>query len=148
MPAKPVLSDYPRLRAILQQDPVANQQFNAILSGKGIERPGCTQQTVSLDLSLREKNIELQQSLEAQDKRYQVLMEFVRQLGGAIEEQVDLKPYEPLPDRRTMYTIRLEQSQVKALLVKYWDSLAAHLENEIAGRAAAMDPARGRRKRR
>ena len=147
MAVRPLLSQYPHLRALLRNDPVANAQFNAAISGLATPRRVGGSSEEQLEKSLaqaREKVTELTILLNKSKVAYEKSARCLRVLGEVIEAQLDLRPYsqDALEDRK--YKIEFGPDQIRLALRLYWDALAYAMEDSLANTMLISDPAKDR----
>lgn len=147
MAPRPLLSQYPHLRSVLRNDPVANAQFNAAISGLGTPRRAGGSSEEQLEKSLaqaREKVTELTLLLAKSKAAYEKSARCLRVLGEVIESQLDLRPYtqDELEDRK--YNIVFGPDKIRLALRLYWDALAYAMEDSLANTMVISDPAKDR----
>lgn len=133
MGRRPVLSKYPHLHNILRNDPVANQQFNAAISGLGLspadnEEPKLQKQ---LDES-RKQTIAQEAKVQEASKLLQRQRSFIKLLGETIEAQTNLEPYSTDIDKGRKYNIVFSPDQIRVALRLYWDVTSQDMESSIA----------------
>jgi hypothetical protein len=133
MGKRPVLSNYPHLHSILRNDPVANQQFNAAISGLSLPNTG------SEEARLQKQLDDMRKSLIAQETKVKeagrLLMRqraFIKLLGEVIESQTKLEPHTTDIDRGRRYDISFSPDNIRVALRLYWDILSKDMESSIA----------------
>lgn len=130
---RPLLSDYPHLHQILKNDPVANQQFNAALSGLVPAHTATRETQLQTELETARKKVI---SLEAQIKKDEATKykqaSFIKLLGDAVESQVQLDPYAKDINTGRKYNIEFTPDQVRVAMRLHWDLIAGSMETEIA----------------
>ncbi len=144
MRPRPALSDYPCLHGVLKSNPMANRQFNELLS-RSKSHVGDNTQVESLyaDVDSRDKQIQKLLAREIELSKIAMrLSKFVRVLGEVIEEQTDLTPYSSDVDNGKKYVIELTPSQVRTALILHWDTMAAKIESMLV--PSVSDPADAR----
>lgn len=134
MSKRPTLAQYPHLRQILKNDPVANQQFNQAIAGISA---GITEDSASIPI----RNVKrLQEQLTTNTAELAALQEMLKTqqaiitvLGETIEPQTHLRPYtQDLADAGT-YEIRFTATQIREALRLHWELVARQSEAIIRG---------------
>jgi hypothetical protein len=139
-----MLSQYPHLHHVLRNDPVANAQFNAAMSGLAPQRTSGESPEARLEKSLnhaRERanvlSVEVGQLKQTNEK----LVKFVRVLGETIEAQLDLQPWTLDDMEERKYNIAFKPDRVRMALRLYWDAVAKTMEDSITRTLVVHDPA-------
>lgn len=146
MPKRPTLSQYPHLHSILRNDPVANQQFNAAVSGLSLPRGSTNANQMESALnSARQKVQEQAEEIAKFEAIRKRLTGFISLLGEVIESQVKLDAYSSDIDTRRKYSIVFTPDQIRLALRMHWDILAHSMENSIVRIVGIADPADERR---
>lgn len=130
---RPVLSKYPHLHNILRNDPVANSQFNAAISGLGIPQADSDEPRLQTQLDeARKQTLAHEKKVLEASKLLQRQRSFIKILGETIESQTDLEPYSTDIDKGRKYTITFTPDQVRVALRLYWDVISQDMEASIA----------------
>src|SRR6478735_7215612 len=137
MGRRPMLENFPRLHALLRNDPIANAQFNACLT----ELQNSLTATADSSTATAAGLAKAEQNLADTLKKYTDLLRktsrvrrLVTLLGTAIEPQVLLRPYTQDIEERSSYDIKLDAGQLRLALSMYWDLLASEAEDKLSGR--------------
>lgn len=138
--AKPVLSNYPSLLAVLRNNPQANAEFNAVLSTMSSSGPDRAKELTDSLESERTLRAELQIELNKAKATNQKVTRFIRLLGEVMEPQVQLQPYVQDVSMKTSYDIQFNAHQVRMALHLYWDVMADNMEATLSA-GAVVDPA-------
>ena len=139
---RPILSKYPHLRAVLQNDARANAEFNAVLNECSSQESSSAELNQALE-ELRRSETNLQEQLNkatSAERTLEKSIRFIRLLGELLEAQTNFSPYtEDLAEKRK-YNIEFSPAQIRLALRWYWDVLGSAMENSIT-RSVVMDPA-------
>lgn len=146
MPRKPLLSGYPNLKRVLQENRQANSEFNVLTSAtRGDQRD--TAEIERLETALADARTRLQNAMHdlhhAEDacKRFEAC---VISCGEVMESQVSLAPYSQDVATKRKYNIRFTATQVRTALRLYWEVLALGVERNVVRVAKIEDPAADR----
>lgn len=133
MGRRPVLSKYPHLHNILRNDPVANQQFNAAISGLNLSPADTDEPKLQKQLDeARKQTIAQEAKVKEASRLLQRQRSFIKILGETIEAQTDLEPYSADIDRGRKYNIEFTPDQIRVALKLYWDVTSQDMEASIA----------------
>jgi hypothetical protein len=133
MGRRPVLSQYPHLHNILRNDPVANQQFNAAISGLRLSPADDDEPKLQKQLDEARKQTKAQEGkVQEASKLLQRQRSFIKILGETIEAQTNLEPYSADIDKGRKYNIEFSPDQIRVALRLYWDVTSQDMEASIA----------------
>ncbi len=132
--ARPALTSYTRLHAVLKNDHAANAQFNAYLNELSNRLNMHGEDATAADLEKSQLN--LAETL----KKYNELLtvssktrRLITLLGETIEPQVNLRPYTQDLEEKNTYTITFNARQLRLALSMYWDLLTREAEDKLLG---------------
>jgi hypothetical protein len=141
-PKRPILSKYPHLRSLLQNDAKANAEFNSALNEVTSQDSFSAELNQALE-SLQKSESNLQSQINkaaAYEKTAAKSIRFIRLLGELLEAQTNFSPYvEDLAEQRK-YQIEFSPAQIRMALRWYWDVIGSSMESAI-GRTLILDPA-------
>ena len=135
MARRPVLDKYPRLHALLRNDPTANAQFNQCLSEvQQVGIAGANESKLAEQLNKSETNLaDLLVKYETVLKSTSRARRLITLLGSTIEPQVNLRPYTQDIEERSSYDIKFDAGQIRLVLSMYWDLLTREAEDMLQG---------------
>jgi hypothetical protein len=144
MARRPVLSEYPHLRNILRNDPIANQQFNAAISSVNGSLPSSGEDVNEKLEKLQRLYLEQSKNYEAVSNQHRKDLRFIRLLGETMEKQTQLRPYSQDLQEQHSYPVTFTPEQVRRLLSIYWNLVAEETEIELSRTLKINDPAADR----
>lgn len=133
--SRPLLSQYPHLRQILKDDPIANQQFNQVLSGI---RSGVITDVKTTEQDLRQTTERLNLLLKTREEertRLEDQRTVITLLGETIEPQVHLRPYTQDIAKDSHYDVTFSAHEIREILRLHWRLIAEEAEATIRGSA-------------
>lgn len=129
MARRPVLTNYPHLHNVLRNDPIANRDFNACLTEVG-SPVGTAESSEALQTAL-DNQAKLIKEVGDLQSELSKMKRFINLLGGVIEPQVHLRPYEQDASIQTSYEIKFNHNQIRTALRLYWEAVAQRMETKL-----------------
>ena len=140
MSGRPLLAQYPHLRQILKNDPIANQQFQQALAGStnsGLSTSRTTERELAR-LTLRIETLLKDHAAEKATLKEQGGI--IKLLGEAMEPQVHLRPYTQDIAEDGHYEVKFTAHQVREILRIHWHLIAMEAEAIIRGNTTQEEP--------
>jgi hypothetical protein len=139
MSKRPALAQYPHLRQILKNDPVANQQFNQAIAGISGSFVDNSNSSALNAARLQERMTKLAEELADLRAMFRVQQMVITLLGEVIEPQTHLRPYTQDLAEAGTYEIKFTATQIREALRLHWELMAQQAEATIRGDVPAVD---------